>query len=312
MISPKQPRSQSTLLPSLTKNSSNNSPADSKIQIPDIDTVCENLLNDSKYEFEIYYSPDEVVDHLHKMCDFVMNQEEDFDYDLLQRIDDVIKEVTSKDQLLNTNSSHKNTIDQLNSKLDSTKKEITQIEGRFSNVKQNFEERKKKDIERLKKKQREEIQEFQVKYSMDNIPPRYRKLSSDVINIRNRERKLRIMHKFIEAKQMREEGDRLEKEEMELNYQKWQNEREIAKNTLIKKHRQQVICLNEKWNRHWQVLVQGMENEQDNKKLVIQKTQRKVSEAKSKKDFPPPRTPRSASVSRLSTSRTRSVKSDRL
>lgn len=311
MTSPKQPRSQSALLPSLKKKSSNNSTADSS-KILDIDTVCENLLNDSTYEYEFYYSPDEVIAHLHKMCDFILNNDEqEYDYDLLHRIDEVIQEVTSKDLEVSANSFHKSSIDQLNSKLDSTMEEMSQIENRFSNIKRDFEEKKKKDIIRLKKQQKKEIDDFKIKYSMDNIPPRYRKLSSDVINMRNRERKLRIMHKFIEAKQLRIEGDQREKAEMEANYQKWQNERDIAKNALIKKHQQQMKCLLEKWDRHYQVLLQGLESEQDNKKLIIKKTQRKVDEAQSKKDLLS-RTPRSASVSRLSTSRSRSVKSEKL
>lgn len=308
MISPKQPRAQSSFLPSL-KISSSNSPAVAK-KVPDIDTVCENLLNDSDYQFDLYYTAKEVIAHLHEMCDFIMCQEEDFDYDLLQRIDEVIEEVTSKDQELCATLTQQDSINQLNVKLEKTKDEISKIENRFSNVKQNFEEKKKEDIIRLKNCQKKEIEEFKFKYSMNNMPPRYTKLSANIINMRTLERKLRIMHKFPEAKQIRDEADQKEKEEMEINCQKWLNEREIAKSALIKKHQQQMKCLLEKWDRHYQVLQQSLTSETDNQQLIIKKTQRKVSEAQTKKDLLS-RSP-SSSVSRISTSRSRSVKSDRL
>lgn len=283
------------------------------ISIPNIDTVCENLLNDSNYKYDIYYSSEDVLSHLQKMTDFIMAQSgNSFDYDLLQRIDEVMDQVSHQGAKFNLNLSQQNEIDQLYSKLDSTKDEIVQMKDRCDKIKAKFNEERQADIERLKDKQKEEIMEFRVKYAKDNIPPKYRKRSSDLITIRAQETKLRYMHKFQEAKALRDEGDRKEQEEIELSQKKWQEEREVAKTALIQKHRKQMRCLLENWDRKWQQLQPIMKAEEQNKLFILNKTEKKISlaKAKSEKEISPQKSLRSGASSRISSSlkSTRSAK----
>ncbi|OHS98031.1 hypothetical protein TRFO_35635 [Tritrichomonas foetus] len=296
--------------PELTKCSSNTSISSEKNHFPNIQAVCQALIDGVEFDYSKYFTDSVIIAHLHLMVEELMEGEgPDYDYDKLQRIDDLILEIQAKGQEKTQITTQQSQIEQLHSKIDNTREEMFKIEEKYYEMKSEIEEKKKIELDKLIAQQQLEMSDLDKKYSMENLPPKYRKLSADLINIRKLERKLRIMHQFGEAKKLREEGDKREAEEMAANKNNWRKEKKIAKAALFKKHQQQIACFNEKWNRHWQVLVSSLKNEHNKQKLIMKKTKRKIHEVKIRKELQSARTPRSNTNSRIATERSRSRQS---
>ncbi|OHS92811.1 hypothetical protein TRFO_40871 [Tritrichomonas foetus] len=190
------------------------------------------------------------------------------DYFLAQRIDDVCSEL----MLLSSQTSYceyrGEEIAAAEEKLEQAKNQLQLILDEREKVNQLFNNQKAKNIEKLEQQQQEELEQLEQKYN-SGIPPKFKKVSNEVLNIRKQEEFLRNSKRYMEAQQLKEEADALEAFELARQEVKYHNEKIEAKEKLMAQHQTQMKCLLEKMNRQYNAMMPNSYDRENHWKSVI-------------------------------------------
>ena len=286
---------------SLDLSSSESSRANSKIIILSLDDVCDHLIEDRNFDYTNYYQCEDIIENLQLMCEEIISGDgPDYDYDRLKKIDDVLQMLQHKSQELNLSNSKYRDIEKLKESRKEIKEKLDKINEKYEQKRKDFSEKREEALKNLKEAQENELLELRQKYSKDMpLPPKYRKLSSDAMNLKRLERKCRLLHKFEEAKQYKIAGDQREAEEMRQNYADWKNEYRSLKEALKKKHQIQLKCFNEKWDVNSQELRKEEETQKRRHHLALQHNSKKRHDIKAKTKSPTVKPPRITNESRV-------------
>lgn len=277
-----------SLAPEIVSEPAESSADEIDVKKDNIDIICDNLIDGGEAVDIDATLVTDVIDRLRTRQQDIMDGPEDgtFDYDALHRIDEVLEQLVKSGEQIIYDDAHTKEIVAIEQRISKSQKELSEKEKQLKTVRREFKQRRKKDLERLLEQQKKEMEELEAKYSSEELPPKYRKLSGEVLYMRRQEKMLRMTHNFLDAKKLRSDADALEAYEMEQNRIKWQIDGNAAKQALVKKHEHQVKCLNEKWDRQWQVLEPSSIKEQEHCKKVIDTQEKRLREVKgSANDF---------------------------
>ena len=208
-----------------------------------------------------------------------------FDYDALQRIDDVIAQLMSSNEDLLYSDVQREELRRLKDRRNVARQQLAESAEQLESFRRVFNEKRRQDADRLAEIQRRELEELDQRYSGD--PPRnYRKLSAELVQLRQHERALRLTGRYLEAKSVRTDADALEAFEGEQGRMRWARDGYAARQALEKRHKQQMDCLNEKWDRQWLSIEPDSIRRQQHCLKVIETNERRIAEVRgSKNDF---------------------------
>jgi hypothetical protein len=201
----------------------------------------------------------------------------DFDYDSLDRIDQILGELLSSNAQLFYSDIHRDEITKLEERIQKLKTELDQTELNFADLKRSFDEQRQADIERVLIEQALEMSELEKSYGHE-MPAKYRKFSTTLVALRHQENVLRRVGQFAEAKQVRLDADALERAEMDANSSRWEKDRMRGIADLKRKQTHQLNCVNERWDRHWQGIEPSSLAAQAHLKMVIENTEDRLNE----------------------------------
>jgi hypothetical protein len=209
----------------------------------------------------------------------------DFDYTALQRIEDALGQLLRSSAQKLYSGIQKAELDKIGDRLQRSHQLRTEVEDSVHSVAETLNEKREADIKRLLDEQAEELSALVESWSQE-LPPKYRRVSPSLVNIRNQERQLRLLHRFNEAKAKKRLGDALEASEMEENREVWRKDCEVSKEMMIQKHRQQMKCLMERWDREWTVLDGSVKMHEKRVRVMVETTERRLTEVQgSRNDF---------------------------
>jgi hypothetical protein len=151
-----------------------------------------------------------------------------------------------------------------------------EVDDRLEAVREGFNEKREADLKRLQEEQAAELAALIESWSQE-LPPKFRRVSPTLVNIRIQERQLRLTHRFNEAKAKKKVGDNLEAQEMEENRALWRKDCDANRELMLQKHRQQLKCLEERWDREWSVMEIGMKFDEKRVNIMIETTERRMT-----------------------------------
>ena len=252
-----------------------------------LDVLCDRLVDGTDPVDVDAEQVADIIDRLKaRKAELLRGSDDDmFDYDTLQRIDDVINQLSSSNEHLLYTDVQREEIEKLVRRRDEMQRQLADSEAQLVAVKKIFEGKRQDDIARLMQEQQRELEELNERYAQEP-PAKYRKLSTELIHLRKHERMLRLTGRYMEAKQVRSDADGLEAFEMEKHRIKWEKDAQAARQDLMRKHKHQMDCLNEKWNRQWQTIEPDSIKEQQHCKKVIETYEKRIEEImNSRNDF---------------------------
>ena len=130
-------------------------------------------------------------------------------------------------------------------KIEIMKANLDHIKQEHENYRELAQKEKEEILMKLEEQQNSEIEALENQYSGEP-PPKYKKLSSQCLNMMKQEQFLKQAGRYIEAQAMREEFLALQAYELEVQKIQWKNEGIDRRNLLIEKHKQQTKCATEK------------------------------------------------------------------
>jgi hypothetical protein len=174
----------------------------------------------------------------------------------LQHIDDIISELILVENQTVYCEYKNSKASQLQMKLDIAREKLNRVLEERQYAEEVFAESRQQALAQLQEQQERELQDHDAEYSGD-LPVKFRHVSGDVLQIRERERYLRHCRRYLEAQQLMEEADAIEAFELERQRVRWYNEGVVARNGIMDLHRRQIDCLQEKKDREWIAMVPG-------------------------------------------------------
>lgn len=201
------------------------------------------------------------------------------DYYTAQRIDDVCSElalISTQNRYCNFRGTEIKTVSE---HLKKAKSELNNILEERKKVQNIFDDQKAKKIEKLEQQQKSELDALDEKYNGE-IPPKYKKLSSEVLNIRRQETHLRNAKMYLEAQRMREEGDALEAFELARQEVRFHNEGVENREKLLLTHRNQMNCLLENLDRQYMTMMPSSYAKEKHWRQVISQYERQLKKLK--------------------------------
>jgi hypothetical protein len=227
-----------------------------------------------------------VIDGLRARRQLILDapDDADFDYDGIARIEEVLVELAESHKSLLSSDAQQSELSRITERITLAKKRLRQTEEQYSTVLRAFQARRAAAVARLQQEQERELAELEASYA-DEIPPKYRKFSIELIQMRAQEKILRAAHLYKDAKRLKQAADAREATEMEVIRAKWGKVKGAARQAVTQKHLLQLKCLNEKWDQRWRELEPGTTENRKRLQFVINAHERRMKEVQGKTDF---------------------------
>jgi hypothetical protein len=252
----------------------------------EIDDICNRLIaGDSAVDIR-RDQVHPVIDSLRTRRQLILDtpDDADFDYDGIERIEEVLAQLADSHKILLSSDAQQSKLSRITERITLAKKQLKQTTEQYSAMKTTFQARRSAAILRLQHEQERELVELDASYT-DEIPPKYRKFSIELMNMRAQEKTLRAAHLYKDAKQLKQAADSKEASEMEVIYAKWTKAKISTRQAVLQKHKLQMKCLNEKWDQRWRELEPGTAENRKRLQLVINTHEKRMKEVQGKTDF---------------------------
>lgn len=197
-------------------------------------------------------NPSQVTDVMCALRRAKKNAENKSDYDTLRNIEKITADLQLASGASQYDSVQKEKIDNLKKKLSDVKSEYEKSRKKREQVYNSLMEEKIKAFQDLEKVQNAELDKLDKQYDQSEAPPpKFRKLSPELIQLKHIEEKLKGTGRYDQAVQLREEREALTEYELAVKRNEWYNEWRIQREKLTAKHDQQKQVLQERYEFKW-------------------------------------------------------------
>ena len=170
------------------------------------------------------------------------------DYELAKYADyayqDAIQHV-NEERYLEISQSKK---EELNYKLLATENDLDYLREHWAQVLENAKIQANTDIEVLHQENQNAIKEFDMMIDSE-LPIQYRKPSSKLLDLRKKQKAMMSSKRFIEAKEVKREADKLERYEKAQNLERYKKKQEADRVRLINKLENKIYARQQNWVR---------------------------------------------------------------
>lgn len=231
------------------KSRRTSSQAGNKREGPDYDGMAQNLIDGSDVHD---INPSYTTEVMYALRKKKKQAEEKSDYDTLK----LIEKVSSDLQLVYGASQYDTVqlekIQNLKKKLNDAKADYDKAKRKREHVFTSMMEEKTKAFADLEKSQNAEIEKLDKQFDQnESPPPKFKKLSPELIQLKFIEEKLKGTGRYEQAVALREEREALTEYELAVKRNEWYNEWRIQRDKLLAKHDQQKRILQERYEFKW-------------------------------------------------------------
>lgn len=212
------------------------------------------------------------------------------DYLLAQDIEDKTNEFQNAMLNLIYDETKQSNIEALEHKLRSAEGEHRATLDRNREARAEFNANRERAIEQLRATQEGELEHFNETHKPEEIPPKFRKFSSALLDMRVKEKSMIKSKMFPEAARMKKEADALEKKELEAQSKSWNDFIEAQRKSLLNEHKLQMESLLQEWDDDREVLLMGQSHEKTKSLRAVDAAKARIAIAQSGESPPSKRT----------------------
>lgn len=186
------------------------------------------------------------------------------------------------------NSSIHNKILNLEKQIDESEYYLESRKQKWNKFKNKFMERMEKALLRIEENHLMQLAEFENR-KPKTLPPKYRKISSKILLLREQEKHLILSKRFEDAIPFKEKADKLEQLELEIQKQKYDIDYKSQYYNIKNNQKKEKECFNKKWDTKLKSLLMHEQKEIEaiNKRIMnIRHTIKELSGQDSIHDHP--------------------------
>jgi hypothetical protein len=202
------------------------------------------------------------------------------EYDISQKCEDLIRYIAGISLQRQFTVIKTSELSDLSLQLQRAEAQLAAIKNKWQLKVEEFNHSQFVSAKRLERAQLRKIQDFNTAVPTA-LPPEYCKLSPDLLNLREQERQLVLSRRYEEAKALKRESDRREKEEAAVQKQRFLELVNRRKEKILLVQRHEIDCFTVRWKRREEKLNQEMEAEIATQEKIIQNIKLKVRDVES-------------------------------
>ena len=206
------------------------------------------------------------------------------DYPNSQKVEELIFKLNSMIVQNNNEKIQKDEIINLENQLFKANNLIKIIKEKWEQKILTFNNEQSKAAKQLENEQKHQLIEFDSNIST-NLPSKYSKLSSNLLDLREKERQLVLSKRYEEATKLKKDIDKIEIEEIENQKNNYFKNISKQRNKLIEDQKNIIDCFILRWSRHAEKLKKDMENEILIQQKIIDNIQNNLLKFKKLKFF---------------------------
>lgn len=190
-------------------------------------------------------------------------------YALSQTISDMIARLISMKFQIKVDAMKSQQIKELNAVITQAKKDLENLKNKWNERIEKFNADQAKAAQDMEAEHIKQLENFDNNIPTD-LPPQYCKLTPDLLNMMETERKLVLIKEYDQAKTLKAENDKRKAKETEEQKKKFLAVVEKQRKALLNEQEHAIECFNARWTREAEKL-----NNQKDKEIA---TQQKVVE----------------------------------
>jgi hypothetical protein len=201
-------------------------------------------------------------------------------YDTSQKCEDLIRYIAGISLQRQFTVIKTSELNGLSLQLHRAEAKLTATKNKWQLAVEEFNRAQSTSAKRLERAQLRKIREFDSAVPT-SLPPEYCKLSPDLLNLREQERQLVLSKRYEEAKALKKESDRREKEEAAAQKRRFLELVNRRKQKILDVQRHEIECFTLRWKRREERLNHEMETEITTQEKVIQNIKLKIRDVES-------------------------------
>lgn len=207
------------------------------------------------------------------------------DYRRLQIAENIIQELSSRRYEATYTFVQNSKLANLKKQLNDTQFELKEKKQMWSDQRAAFDEEYQMSKEELLADQEQELQEYDNSFP-EILPANFRKLSPQVLQLREQEKHLVLTKRYEDAIFYRERADKLETQELEQQRAKFVRAFQVKRNQLVETQKTQLACFERHWERRLALLEKESNEDIKPLKSSIANIQKKIDALGSGPDEP--------------------------
>jgi len=200
------------------------------------------------------------------------------DYNLSQSIEEIIGRLNSVVLQKKYSAIKAQEIKSLNIQLSKAEASLKNLVSQWNNKIENFNKTQAIAARKLEQQQFQRIDEFDQDQT-SNLPPNFCKLSSNLLELRELERRLVITKRYDEATRIHKEANTIQTKEEEEQKKKFLKQGQVYRHKLLESQQQEIECFKERWMRQSEKLQKEMEKEIASHAKVVENIKSKIKDA---------------------------------
>ncbi|EAY22911.1 hypothetical protein TVAG_076580 [Trichomonas vaginalis G3] len=185
-------------------------------------------------------------------------------YALSQTITDMISRLISLKFQIKVNAMKQQQIKELNAVIEQSKKELEALRAKWDERIQKFNEEQSKAAKDMEEEHIKQLENFDNSIPTD-LPPQYCKLSPDLLNMMDIERRLVLTKEYEQARTLKIENEKRKEKETEEQKKKFLAVIEKQRKAIITDQEHAIECFTARWTREAEKL-----NNQKDKEITTQ------------------------------------------
>jgi hypothetical protein len=189
------------------------------------------------------------------------------DYRQSQRLEDLIQEANSKYVEATYHSMQNSRLTNLRVQLLKAKEDLDAAEEFWRQAKAQHDDEYTTSLKALEEQHRQQLEDFDHSFP-EVLPANFRKLSPQLLQLREQERHLVLTKRYEDAIPFRQRADKLEQEELDAQRQKFTTAFQGQKQQLVDTQNSQMACFRKNWERK----LERFEREKEHEMVVLHRT----------------------------------------
>jgi hypothetical protein len=197
-------------------------------------------------------------------------------YQQSQQLENLIQEANSRYYEATYHSHQNERLTNLRVQLLKAREDLDTAEQLWREAKDQHDEEYSTSLRNLEEQQRQQLGDFDASFP-EILPANFRKLSPQVLQLRNQERHLVLSKRYQDAIPVRERADRLENEELERQRIKFERAFETQRQQLVDTQLSQRRCFDRNWERKFERFQKESQHEMSVLKRTIANFETKIA-----------------------------------
>lgn len=242
-------------------------------ELNEVDQIIEQIMTDGSIDGVSHQNHKQIINKLKKIQTEAMDNSE---YARAEMANNGIRQTLNYVTLSQFSDIQNAKTDDLCDKLETAQNDLLYLKEHWKSVYKSALQRREEDLTALREEHEAELAEFDEKFE-EEIPPKFRRFSPELLQLRKRQQAMVISKRYVEATCFKNEADELELKEIEANTNAYHKRLEADRKKLLKRQEEKEFVRSQNWARNLHEIDKISAYEIDHAKKAVEHLEQQIA-----------------------------------